>query len=292
MKKTPLCIISLVLYLQSFAQFPLHFVMPMGVSGIDYGDTILNRTIILKQENIKKIIADETTIKGKYKTFSHTEYNLLNGKIISKHFCLHQSSKPDWCNGDTIIYDSNGRLLEIRMLETGGTAYLQEKIAYLSDDKITRTWIIKTPTKAASDTDIYLCSYNQKGQLTRQEMTTKRFAGNDATLFYNEDGLIESIKHDNPGIGNYIFTRNQKGRSKEISLETKGSFYKWEYNAEGQCIHSEWSTRPSSNPRNKPYQGLSMKASYYYNSDGTLSKVVEKASNKRVSTTVYSYTRQ
>src|ERR1041384_3696388 len=104
MRKTSLSLIALLFYLLPYAQFPIHMVMPMGVNGILLGDTILNSTKVLRRENIRKVIADQTTVQDKIKSFTRKEYLLSNGLIISNRFCFRRSTDSGFCNIDTFLY--------------------------------------------------------------------------------------------------------------------------------------------------------------------------------------------
>jgi len=90
MRKTSVSIITFLVYLQTFAQFPKHMVMPLGVNGISLGDTMLNTFTVLRRENIRKVIADQTTVQDRKKSYYHTEYNISNGLIRSNRFCFRR----------------------------------------------------------------------------------------------------------------------------------------------------------------------------------------------------------
>jgi hypothetical protein len=111
------------------------------------------------------------------------------------------------------------------------------------------------------------------------------------TVYYNADGLPDSIRDDNKDIEAYIFKRRQKGNNKEILLETTTHYFMWVYNASGQCTSSEMGLKKRhtvSRNNNRAYYTESS-ATYKYNHDGTLTKVLIKRDRKKLAELSYSY---
>jgi hypothetical protein len=293
MKKTLLSWLLILFCMHGFSQFPLHTIFPMGVEGVAFGDSLLNRSAILKRAGIRKIIAEQTPLgtKGRFTTI--TDYLNANGTVRTKVTCLRRTENKDtlYCLSDTVLYDQRGRLSKYIAKDGKGFIYMVCKIDYLSEKKLKYSWITSTPQKAVSDTDIFYLHYNEKDQLVREEAEATQFKYLNASLFYNEDGLPDSIQHDNHAYPTYIFKRKQKRKTKEIELETMTTWHKWVYNASGQCISSEWTFTKQLHARNQSGKKPPIEAvyNYYYHPDGTLSKVIEKKKGKEVTATVYEY---
>jgi hypothetical protein len=127
--------------------------------------------------------------------------------------------------------------------------YLENKFQYESDGSAIHTFVLKDPQRALPDTDVYRYQYNTREQVTRSEHLSGRLKRTNASLYYNEDGLLDSIHHENLAWESSIFIRKKKGDKKEINLETSNTVYRWIYNAKGQCISSHWSSKKSPTPQ-------------------------------------------
>jgi len=258
----------------------------MGVSGIMYGDTLLNTSTILQREGIRKITASQSSPENT-KTFSPiTTYLTATGTIDTKISCIRRSKSVDsgFCVTDTVLYDSKGRPLEFISKSATGNTYLQCKLDYVGEQKVKYTWITTVPQKSKSDTIVTYHYYNENGQLVRFEKDAKQFDPVNASLYYGHDGLPDSIRHDNPAWGTYVFNRRERRKTKEIEMETASAKFKWVYNSSGQCITSEWVRKTQLNTLHhfKKKLRTDAEANYYYNSDGTLSKVVEKINGGKI----------
>lgn len=267
-------------------------ILPMGVKGISYGDTLMNTTAVLKREGIRKIIVSETLPVTTTNFTSVTTFLDQNGKIMSTITCMRGRLKDTtFCLADTCLYDDSHRIIELRSGDAKGFTFLKCLTEYAGRDKLKQTWIMNVPQQALNDTDITWRYFNEKGQLIRSEHEGKKYKLQNASLYYHADGLLDSIHHHDPSVPAYIFTRKEKRKTRELSLEAGTFRYKWVYNLSGQCISSEWK-RKNSLPvhgNSSPQPINKWEAVYYYNANGTLSKVVEQRNGRKVSSMVYSY---
>jgi hypothetical protein len=291
MKRTILLYTLLFVSFQGYSQFNLYNVFPSRVSNVTYGDTLINAYAVLKQAGIKKIATYQISSENIKGALWATEYFITNGRIDEMRWYLIRARNGDTIvrNYDTLSYDSQGRFRELKTRGKNSEVFAQAKFDYPGDNEVTHTWItLKDPQKATLDTSIYRCYFDKQGRPVRQEQIGKPGFLN-ASFYYNADGLLDSIPHDDPKQGTYIFTRKQKGRNKIIELETPVAKYKWVCNSSGQWLSSEYAFKSRFDFPNQPSRKLSAKVNYYYNADGTLSKVVEDDSNGEKLTTFYSY---
>gem|GEM_PF-5924988 len=254
-----------------------------------FSDTLLNTAAILQAQSIKKVTAIET--KSNTPAYWTKEYTVNNGLVVANRSCYRRSRDNDsgFCIArDTLVYNDERMLTDYWMGPVKDSAILQCSVQYLQDGKRAYTWISRDPKQNKSDIDVYHFQWNEKAQLIR----TKTISGQnsvDASLYYNEDGFLDSIRNDDPKHGVCIFRHKRKGKKTEISAEGPTSIYRWLYNAEGQCLSLYWSVKPRPGA-SKKYTPLSSSINYSYNDDGTLAKVVEKSYN-HITTVVYFYTR-
>jgi hypothetical protein len=297
MKSLPLFCMILLFHSQAFSQVSLGYFFPMGVMGMSYGDTLLNTSAVLKAARVRKIMAIQTSYTDLKTGFSPiTTYLNANGKIEKVVYCMRRPPKPDSaiCLNDTILYDNNGRMLQYISRDASGLAYLQGEADYSKDGKVKYTLIHASHYQSRNDTDISYHDYNERGQLVRvvyEYSNEKKLPPLSGAVYYNEDGLPDSIRHDNPAFGTYVFKRKQKGKNKEIQLETPTHYFKWVYDASGQCTSSQMGSKKqytASRNNNPGYYAESL-ATYQYNGDGTLAKVLVKRDGKKVATLSYSY---
>jgi hypothetical protein len=290
MKKTAAVFIICLLSIQGYSQFPFHTIMPMNAGRVMFADTLQNTPDILKKEGIRKIITLETSTKRRKGASFTTTYLVNDGEIISRYWCLRPS--PDtafrFCHADTLLYNNDGQLQEYRATAGKGEIYLRLLLDYRRGGEVVHTWIAKDPRKAMADTTCYHLFFNEKRQLVRRADDPGTINPNNAELFYNKDGLPDSIRHENPAWGTYVFQRDPKGKNTVLTLERINGIDKWVYNSAGQCIASESSFKfPVRMPDGNLVKNLT-KVQYSYNKDGTLSKVVEKRKEEKL-TIVYSY---
>ncbi|MDB5206823.1 MAG: hypothetical protein JWR72_1898 [Flavisolibacter sp.] len=290
MKKIVVFCIVYLFCMDGFSQFPIHTLLPMVVSGVGFGDTLLNTHAVLLREGIKKITAYQTSSRDRG-SFT-TTYTVNDGRIESRAWCYRRS--PDsafrFCLHDTLLYNNKGGLQDYWSGNSKETAQMKMTREDKGAGHVTITWITKDPQRPAPHISIYHQVYNNKGQLISQQYDPKEKYIVNASLYYNADGLPDSIRHENPEWGTYVFNRRQKGRNTVLTLESARVSNKWVYNQAGQCLSSVWLTKYSTTMRNSDKGTLFSEVDYHYNKDGTLSKVVEKNAGYKV-TTVYSYTR-
>jgi hypothetical protein len=323
MKTLQRLLFVLLLHSKAFSQVPLGYFFPMGVMGITYGDTLLNTSAVLKAAGVRKITSIQTS-KSDLKTgFSPiTTYLNANSKIEKVVYCLRTLPKTDSSIflEDTILYDSEGRMLQCISRDASGLPYLRLEVDYSLHGKVKYT-LISSIRQQKNDTSISYHYYNEGGQLVRlvsgygsQTKLTPLFSASacvstsrvrlksgygsqtkltplSATVYYNADGLPDSIRDDNKDIETYIFKRRQKGNNKEILLETTTHYFMWVYNASGQCTSSEMGLKKrhtTSRNNNRDYYTQSS-ATYKYNHDGTLAKVLIKRDRKKLAGLSYSY---
>lgn len=282
MKKIVTICTILSLYLNSLGQVSLHQFFPMDISGIHFGDTMLNKKAILIRERITKIISYRDSI-GSISTFGDETKTLNKKGAVEKAITCIKSKKANaqrFCTDYTIIYDNDERIIEHRMVNGAGLEIIRVSIEYLGNGRTKETIIAFSSMPKRVDTIFSYRYYNEKGQLIRvYEEGEKTIPGN-AYIYYNDDGFPDSIRYD--GHLTEIFTRKQKRGYKEIQFNGIRNMYKWMFNSSGQCISLEYKyEKPSKMPHGK--------VNYYYNADGTLSKVIEKKDSKMYCTTFYSY---
>jgi hypothetical protein len=291
MKRIAVVFISCLSFLQAFSQFPLPTIMPLGVHGIAFGDTLLNTPAILRREGIRKITAVETSTQQRRKGISFTTtYHVNKGKIESRRWCYQPA--PDtafrFCTLDTLLYNSRGQLQEYRAADATGVPFAIAHPVYGEQGEVAYTWIRKDPQRSAPDTSTNRLYYNAKGQLVRQRYDPAESNGINAEFFYNDDGLPDSIRHDNTVRGTYVFNRKKKGKHTELTLDGLNAVNKWLYNSSGQCIASETLFKYPTRMPGRDVEKFFSKVKYAYNENGTLLKVVARSPNNKT-TTVYSY---
>ena len=277
-------LLSFILFfrLQNFSQVYIHEIFPVGVCNISMGDTFLNTRAILLREGIRKITSQQGA-SGNINTVSTITAHLTKQGLIKEVITCTKSKTvgSSFCRSDTVLYDNYGRNLEFRM-RSGSDTYIRGFWEYVGEGKVKEIWIIRKNPNAKLDTMTKYRYYNDKEQLVRVESEEKKSASANAYLFYDDDGLPNSVRYDDPLKETYTFKRKQKRGNKEIQLESLRGTHKWVYNARGQYISSEWKPKkPSTLPK--------IEVNYYYNPNGTLSKVVEKKNGKNYCTTTYAY---
>lgn len=295
MKKALLLFAILMLQLQVFSQFPFHTLLPMSVSGISFGDTLLNTSAILRHAGIKKITSSQIAPgKNASRSSSITQILTPAGKIGSNLLCFHDNkSGTGFCISDTLLYDARGRLTELQSRDAKGNSYLQSKASYITDREVVFTTIAASPSQGRTDTIIEYRNFNDAGQLVRLKVERAGIVSVNATLYYNVDGFPDSIVQENSTLGTFVFKRRKKGKNKEIEVDATNTTYKWLYNSFGQCLVSSWATKNQRYSLGGSGTKYSMKAetNYHYNPDGTLSQVTEKINDKLTATISYSYSR-
>lgn len=277
---------NLLFYLPGFTQFPIQYIFPMGVKGDPLGDTLLNiRTIIIKQ-SIKKITAWQTLPETTKAFASKTMWLNKDGNIDAITICFpkHGNSDSGLCMTDSILYDHKGRLIEFKASDAKKEVYMLSLADYISEKEMKYSTILK----ADADTIVGYRYLNEKGQMVRLQQIRKDGEVTNSFIFYNKDGLADSIRYDNPAASTSIFRRNEKRKTRTIEMENNIARFKWTYNFSGQCIITSIAVKNRSRRPGAAYMSETI-INYYYNPDGTLSKVSDKTSDKPATTMYYSY---
>lgn len=170
--KVSLFLIMLLFCAPAFPQFSFTSILPSRLSGVNYSDTLLNTSTILKREAITKVTA--FSVDGQ--VFSKTEYLITNGRIDVRNYCLKRSPDSTYrlCSVDSIWYNPAGQLVELKAMDAGKNTFLRLKAAHVGEGKVIDTFITKNPGKIAADTATYYRFYNLKGQLKREEQQSKQ----------------------------------------------------------------------------------------------------------------------
>jgi hypothetical protein len=282
--------VTLSFYLPGFSQYTLHTIFPMGVIGYSSADDLLNKREILQREGIKKITAYQT-VPEMPKTFtSKTVYLNTNGNMDAITICFSNRTGTDsgFCVTDSLFYDHLGRLREYRSHDIKGVT-LQSISEYKSDREVKSTTI----TRLNPDTLTEYKYFNEKGQMVRVKQLTNGVEKGNASLYYNKDGLTDSIKYENSPLATSIFKRTEKRKSKSIETENTLAKFKWIYNLSGQCIATIIAVKNQTYLSTRSGDKYSSKTeiNYYYNTNGTLSKVTQKTGRMPKYSMIYSYSK-
>ena len=277
--------VMLFVHLYSFAQFSFQ-VFPMAVHGFDYIDTILNTSAILNKAGIRQINAYQT-VPEIAKTFANKTINLNNGRIEKVTLCLavDQNNNSYLCLRDTIVYDSLGRVTEVKMTDNKSNKYSAQYRTYTGASRTDKSFIEQLPDDSVR---IYY-SYNNDGQLVNLRRVLKEQEIENTLFYYNPDGLLDSTRNNN--FGTFLFKRKKKGNDKVIEMTNFVGSYRWVYNLAGQCTSSMYILKERNDLiRKSGYKGdLKTEFNYYYNLNGTLSKVITKSFYALDFTIYYSY---
>ena len=286
-----LFLMSLVLSLDGFAQFP-HCLMPGPVIGsVSYGDSLLNPREILQKAGIKKIYAHQSSSE-KSKTYkSQTSLINKNGSIESVISCFpkNEHTNTEWCIFDTVLYDEQGRIHEARSRDASGYEYSQILYEFIGENEVKFSQIAKMQNKQW-DTVIDYRYFNKKGQMVKLVQTRKNRPPETSLYYYNADGLLDSVQYEDSPLPSIVFKRTNKGKKKIIEAQIQHSKFKWVFNQSGQCTNLSITT---TYPPHSNYTGvIKRETEYHYNPDGTLSKISIKQSDKVKSTLSYTYSKQ
>lgn len=282
--------ITLLSNFPAFAQFPIHTIFPMGVIGYSDAEGLLNKKEILLREGIKKVTSYQTSPEFAGTFTLKSVYVNKEGNIDSVIVCFPKSTKGDsgFCSTQYYLYDHSGRLIESRLYDTKKMAS-QTLSEYIDQNEIKTTTI----DLVNSHTFTEYKYFNQKGQFVKSKQIINRAESPNTFLYYNINGLLDSIKYENSAMATNIFKRTEKRKSKIIEMETAIASFKWTYNSSDKCISASIATKnklySATGPGNK--YSSKLEVHYYYNSDGTLSKVTEKTDGMRLHSMIYSYSK-
>jgi len=281
---------SLIVNLTGFAQFP-HCLMPGPVIGsVTYGDSLLNSREILQKAGIKKIYAYNTASE-KLKTYqSQTSIINENGHVESVTTCFPKNEhfKDGWCVFDTVLYDGQNHIREVKNKDSKGYEYSQTILEYFGESELKFTTINKMQNKKW-DTIVDHRFFNKKGQMIKFMQIRKDRTAETSLYYYNADGLLDSVQYESPQLPTIVYKRMVKGNNKIIEAQIQYSKFKWVFNQSGQCTILGITTNfpPGTN-----YTGATKgETKYYYNPDGTLLKVSIKGNDKIKATMHYTYSK-
>lgn len=286
-----LFIISLIVSSPGFAQSP-YGLMPGPVIGIAFGDSLFNTRAILKKSGIKKIYAySYQTASEKLKSYkSQTSVINESGNVESVTTCFPKNEHKDttWCHLDTILYDDQARMREIKL--TDGKEYEYSKILFefIGENEVKFSQIAKMQNKQW-DTLIDYRYFNKKGQMVKLIQIRKDRPPETSFYYYNADGLLDSARYENSLSPAIVYKRIEKGKKKIIEAQIQNSKFKWVFNQSGQC--TSFGVTTTYPPRSNYTGVIKSETEYHYNPDGTLSKVSLKRSDKVKAMMYYTYTK-
>jgi hypothetical protein len=279
--------------LAQFEQLPFDVsnVLPVGMAAYAYGDTMLNTRTILKREGIKKISVYQRPLVDKTSFTSKTEYINEQGNIYQTSVCYAntKSKNSEFCLKDTFLYDVRHRPVEVISMDGIGSSYMRILTEYLNNGEVKNSFIL-----ISGDSSSSYNFYNKRSQLIKYKSFMKGKLLIAADLYYNEDGFPDSIQNHDTYWRTFIFKRTNRKKTMEIEMQNPLSRYTWIYNNRtGQCITTRIEMgRQFSKPAqpDKKY-GKEVEIDYYYNPDGTLSKMVNKTTGKPKMTMIYTYSK-
>jgi hypothetical protein len=300
MKKIIALIFPVVFFcLSAFAQLGVwNYVFPNGIGHDDITDTnvLIRREIILK-EKIKTVKINKADLKIDDKSFSsQTLYFDSLGNIKLNETCFDVSDKRSiaFCVKEKWYYRDNGELERSVYLDSKDRIVTTNIFNYLTPF-IIKTESIYRPNSAIQvfDTLVDYKYMNDKGQVTKVTYIRKGEVNSvSALLFYNKDGLMDSMSFENSAMKTLIFKRQESKKKKTLELEHHLGNSKWVYNKMGQCIEKYIT------PNSAYYQSIDpmkflfpSKTMYTYNADGTVAEMNTKAHGKLVYKLTYTYTR-
>lgn len=290
-----LLVIVSLLQLPSLAQFQLPFsvsnVFPVVIEADPYADAILNTPGILKRAGIKKIrvYRDQYIERGSFT--SKTEYINEEGNICKVMLCFAKNKNTDsvFCLTDTFMYDAQHRIIEQVSKDGVGQVVFRSLTEYLNIGEIKNSFI----AFPNADTSVTYKYFNEKGQLVRSKHFMKGSPPIDACLYYNADGLIDSIQNKNSYWGTFVFKRREKRKTRQVAMNNTSTHYTWIYNLSGQCITTRLAIRNRlyAPGRQANEYASEIELKYYYNADGTLSKTINKTTGRPTVTMIYTYSK-
>ncbi|WP_290799092.1 hypothetical protein [Flavihumibacter sp. UBA7668] len=263
---------------ESTAQIRSHG-YPQSAALGDLSDTMLNTRAIRQSARIKKI----TAIKDPPNASKTTYLKIISldstgaiGNIIS---CLPKTlqMESDLCITSLFEYHPTGQVAKGTYFDTKGNPYSQLKSVWKADklhsiDMLdTANYILTTESFDAQGRTISIEKSDETGRIYENNR-----------YYYNSDGLLDSMVNNHYGSFRYI--RKNQGTGKIITMKNRYFENSWQYNAAGQCVSHEshyYKTTlsvPSINGEE-----------YFYNTDGTLSHIIYKSSERGSFVTRYYY---
>ena len=185
----------------------------------------------------------------------------------------------------------------LKLYDAKETLYSQYTVEWLDKNsaKFTSTTVFNG---VSGDTLVDYKYYNEKRQLIKLTQLRKSQEPFHSLFYYNKDGLLDSVSYPNSPFPTTKFSRNHKGKNRLIELEYPNGKYSLTYNSSGQCLRAQFEPKNKApinnqqpylfgNPKPKP--GPIMTTQFYYNSNGTLSKITEQQLDGKELTLIYSY---
>lgn len=250
--------------------------------GGSYDDTLINTYSVLKKAGIKQIYVYQT-LPEITKTFaSKTMYINSNGYINKVTICFAKIKSTDFalCVTDTIVYDSSNRIVTVQTTDNKPNKYDDYRIKYIGPNNSLVQYHLH---------DSLYQSYNIKRQLVTLRKVQMEKEIENTRFYYNPDDLPDSIVNNH--WGTLVFERSAKGGNKLIETKNPIASFKWVYNLLGQCINTTFILKERPGLVRKPgYKGkFKTEVKYFYNQNGTLSKVITQSFDKPDFTMYYSY---
>jgi hypothetical protein len=286
-KKITVFLVCITFFITAFSQ-SVYEMIPFSVFANAYADTMLVTKAVLIKAGISSYSFDATSWKDGFN--SKTIYVNKEGNITAARYCLFKKdSGIKFCTYDTIIYDVKGRMIEQRMYDGQNELETKIKADYPNGKEIKYTWM----PRFYSDTPVSIARFNSDGKII--EVAHKRKDADTAysRFYYNSKGLLDSTK-DAYTPRTFVFKRKEKKGEQIVEIST-GYGYKttFIYNNAGRLIKNFAEERYHEYD-NAP---LNQVTDYYYNADGTLSKIVRREKytpnikKPQTMTIYYSYTK-
>lgn len=275
-----LIVVAVSLHSSGVAQYSFR-VFPAGVTGDPFADTLLNTKAVLKMAGIRQVNSFQTS--GELtKTFDSKSVHLdREGRIenITCCFTKIKTSGFTFCLQDTLIYGSSGFMEKIISSDSKGNIYGPILFVHRS----------ATELKIVQDSIVSHEFFNDKGQLIALRRTLHTRELESTRFYYNADGLLDSTH--NAHWGTFIFKRRRHRNEKLVEMNNKHFRFSWAYNSQGQCVRQTVVSKDRPEiVRDTKYKGdIKTLINYFYNPDGTLSKVITKRNDIPAYTTEYSY---
>lgn len=260
----------------------------MGVVGDPYSDTLLNTRAILFAAGVRQIKSYQTK-SDLSKTFPIKNVWInKEGRIEKLQMC--QERKPLYCVEDTLIYNSAGNLDTMKSADGSGYNFMVININYISEREREIVHISQAEGKQKDSTISYKF-FNEKGQLVKLGTRYKQELQN-TSFYYNDEGLLDSTRDSH--YGTFIFTRREKGKRKLVEMKNSLARYTWIYNKAGQCLSVSSVGKYPPGYWQPGVKASKRKAnvSFFYNPDGTVSKVTSKSNDYPSITVYYTYVKK
>lgn len=300
MKK--MCLLSLTMLVFNFyssAQFSLNSFFFYGDSKNAVTDTFFNKREVIVKTGIKQVTITEISSQKKI-PLQIINFN-KNGYVEKTKTCFYKKSSDEIgsCIIDTLIYDTSNRNCQTITYNGNGSIGMHEFISYLTKREINDSfYTVHTKDsvigylKDSIQNFLYqnYKTYNNRGQVVK----SKKIQPNgdvleDAIFYYGSDNLLDSARDTQ---SHSIFKKFVKGNDKIVEaviyhLTFMNNYNvtncRWVYNASSQCIESRFiNNRVVRIVGGKPeYEKSHNYYKYYYNPNGTLSKITSSKSDKK-----------